>query len=1375
MVLHNLISRRLFRPWLFAFLAAFLPLLFVWGVSTPAPPPVQAQTPTAGLTISPTQGTPGTSVTVNVSLGSSQCANSQLRLKIGDGPERAFSSAGSDGTYQARITIPDSPQGSLHITVRNNEVRRYTTAPPTPDADGVTPTPPVTCQASTKTATFTVQPEATMSPNSGSVGQNVQMSGKGFPASQNVAITFDGQDVRQVRTDVNGNLQGSVSFPVPPLSAGTYNVLAGDYFVDVFTITSELAVTPAQGPPGTSIRINGSGYAAGTAVSLDIDGRPLDPLRADAQGALTGAVQIPPISGGRKVITVSGAGVGSVQATFEVTPTLALQPSAVTPGDRVKVSGTAFRSNEPGITIRFDNTEVASGIVADANGVWSAEFTVPDTTSGGHTVTVSGASTRTNIPTLRLNVGSGMRLEKSGGPPGSPIVVIGSGVGAAERIAIDVGDGRVLTETTADTRGVWRAEIPAPAAPRGPLTVSASRLSGETDSVFYIISPRVEISAIQGQPGSTFTFSGQGFTGDKTGIPILFGAEILTAVNADSDGSWRANLTVPPVARGSYDVRVAGSGANLQVSFNVRPTLEVSVNQVSPGEALTVSGEAFSANETGISVTLGSTVVARDIGADASGSWTSTFRLPPIPAGSYSLTASGPRTGRGQAPSLSIKSGSRLTVAPTSGVPGSTVEVAGEGFAADDDDITVTYDGATVASGVKSDSGGEFTASFIVPLSGGGSHTIEAVASLQTTGSRAGFDVTPAISLGVDSGIAGDEVTLTGIGFEANDPGINILFGSAPLDDEIASDAHGSFEAVFPAPAAPAGKYAVTASGSNPNLAAADADSFEVHPNLIINNSAGPVGTAVQLRGTGFSADAVIAVAYGFLVEETVESDRAGSFLWRFDVPVSKGGQHTISAQDNQGNRFQLPFDVETDAPVAPVLTLPENGIRSGFFGGFQPITRWDSVDDPSGVTYNLQVAADPDFFDIVLEQTGLTDPNYPFTEEQALERGAYYWRVQAVDRASNAGPYSEVFEMQSGLIPVWLFSAIVLFALLVSGGGAYAYRTKVYLPRKMLRESPAFPEFIRVSRPELPSAGPGPAQAPSSAPPALPALAPPPPGQMPNAPQQPAGQMPGMPQQAPGQAQPAPPQQQRPSPSLFRGRGGSSGGGVPPGQQVRFQLVVDFVRSIPLLDVAPDLRWVEELIEPYGGPSPYVYQQVLDGDLEPTYQPAWLQHPTYQQLEGEPSARAFLDGLDAYIAAVNDCAAYTLVILTHIHRNLEAASPPGQIVENQWPFVLSVAQSAVAWFRGTHLAQPSVRDYIIAPVAEGSPLSSLYGDANSPFPGLIVESMNEAGLLFHRDLHIQLRNAYRTDEEARALAAKMVSINALADQLQRNISQASR
>ncbi len=105
-----------------------------------------------------------------------------------------------------------------------------------------------------------------------------------------------------------------------------------------------------------------------------------------------------------------------------------------------------------------------------------------------------------------------------------------------------------------------------------------------------------------------------------------------------------------------------------------------------------------------------------------------------------------------------------------------------------------------------------------------------------------------------------------------------------------------------------------------------------------------------------------------------------------------------------------------------------------------------------------------------------------------------------------------------------------------------------------------------------------------------------------------------------------------------------------------------------------------------------------------------------------------------------------------------------------------------LAWFRGTYLGQPSARDYQIqaGDASEASetwdpdepPLMELHGTEASPFPGLILNGLSEEDANFFRDLHIQLRISYRNYEEARTLATRLASTDAMRGQITEGISQ---
>lgn len=416
---------------------------------------------------------------------------------------------------------------------------------------------------------------------------------------------------------------------------------------------------------------------------------------------------------------------------------------------------------------------------------------------------------------------------------------------------------------------------------------------------------------------------------------------------------------------------------------------------------------------------------------------------------------------------------------------------------------------------------------------------------------------------------------------------------------------------------------------------------------------------------------------------------------------------------------------MESKPPAAPGLLSPDSGSSGGLLGGFRPTSKWEPVEDPSGVTYVVQIATDPDFNEVILEKRGLETNFYKLTDEEALPRGKYYWRVRALDGASNESPWAEAFVVNSGLIPSWLIPLVVVLAVVMAGGGGFGI---FYYRRKRQRRLVVFPDLVREAdlAPALPSPGPRP----------TPALR-------------------------------APPRLALPSPSRRR-RARS------PEDQARRQLVVDFMRSIPLIQVSSDLIWLEELMGTSLDTAPDLYEQVLQGQMELGYQPGWIRHPTYEDVKQILAGHEFLQRLEDYVEAVNASTMDAVNLLRQVYGDVAAGLPASTPRVYQWRYALAVVQHALAWFRGIYLREPAVADYIIVnvPGTEDEPIVELHGDESSPFPGPLVEGLAQSDALIYRELHLQLRANYADSDEARLLTSRLLSLDILRQQLITNLEE---
>ena len=116
----------------------------------------------------------------------------------------------------------------------------------------------------------------------------------------------------------------------------------------------------------------------------------------------------------------------------------------------------------------------------------------------------------------------------------------------------------------------------------------------------------------------------------------------------------------------------------------------------------------------------------------------------------------------------------------------------------------------------------------------------------------------------------------------------------------------------------------------------------------------------------------------------------------------------------------------------------------------------WEDVtDDSMPVTYELHIATDEDFTEdsIVMEIDDIELSTYTLTEAEELELAgsveAYYWRVRALDAASNPSEWTgagEFYSKGSSSFPSWaLYTLLGIGAVLIFGIGYWLGRRTAF------------------------------------------------------------------------------------------------------------------------------------------------------------------------------------------------------------------------------------------------------------------------------------------------------------------------------------------
>ncbi|MBA7529912.1 hypothetical protein ES705_22111 [subsurface metagenome] len=357
-----------------------------------------------------------------------------------------------------------------------------------------------------------------------------------------------------------------------------------------------------------------------------------------------------------------------------------------------------------------------------------------------------------------------------------------------------------------------------------------------------------------------------------------------------------------------------------------------------------------------------------------------------------------------------------LSISPDEGPVGTEVRVTGSGFD-DNEEIEIKFGSTTVdllsKGDDETDNDGEFTSYFLVPETTEGDHTV--TVEVRYDEAEAEFTVEPAIEIDPADGAVDDRILVSGTGFAYRED-FTITFDGIEVGGDT-TDGSGSFENYVNVPEVAAGEYEIEAEDDDNNSAKA---TFTISTDVSISpttsaNSPGAVGDSLTISGTGFKPSSEITITYtSDPVTFYTDSLSDGSFSLTFEVPPSQAGEHIITATDGVSSMSRT-FYMESTSPAIPQPLLPYMNDKAKSLAYFD----WEDVTaSPDGVveeslpiTYELQIATDESFTNLLLDKKGLTTSEYTLTEEEALESSEkdapYYWRIRAVDAASNASDWT--------------------------------------------------------------------------------------------------------------------------------------------------------------------------------------------------------------------------------------------------------------------------------------------------------------------------------------------------------------------------------
>jgi hypothetical protein len=520
----------------------------------------------------------------------------------------------------------------------------------------------------------------------------------------------------------------------------------------------------------------------------------------------------------------------------------------------------------------------------------------------------------------------------------------------------------------------------------------------------------------------------------------LTAAGVVGTFIATTAGSRTLEFYLPEATKGNHTVYLADStyASKASATFEVFPSVKIAPEEGPVGTNVTLNGYGFAASQ-GIQVEFMNDkseviAIAGTTTAGAKGSWTASYTIPATPAGGYTFE-------------IEAKEGTvwvgwvnkyfrvtpQITVTPGSGTVGQTVEVKGTGFQNKEKDIQITFDGEVRRKGgIAVDENGSWTAGITIPPRQSGTYKI--VASGALTRARdvesVDFILGPGILVEPSLAYVGDTITVNGGGFRPLETSIQVSFGGQIVATVATANVNGCWNTSFVLPPSPYGENSISARG---DITAPVTNTLTVKAKIeAISPDEGSPGDSISLTGSGFSGNKKLTVTVGGVavtVPANMQTQSNGNVVVSFRVPKgSTEGIQTLVVTDEGGATASVDFTVTkktlstTPLPISP----KDSKLRSGIV-----TFKWQGTTGGTGYTYTLEISQTAGNGNI-WSKSGIAESSYTLTEDEALPKGTYYWRVKIVDDYGNEGAWSDSIKFTVSPIPTWVWVVVGLVVLVV-------------------------------------------------------------------------------------------------------------------------------------------------------------------------------------------------------------------------------------------------------------------------------------------------------------------------------------------------------
>ena len=450
------------------------------------------------------------------------------------------------------------------------------------------------------------------SPAVGPPGTTVTLTGSGFGSSPRAQQVFLGRIACRV-------VSASPSALVVQLPA---RVSTGLFMVDVrgagraysaqpFVVQPAPTIAgfePPAGPPGTHVRVRGTGFGGDVRVVQVAFGGVVATVRGLSDHELVAEVP----QGGQSApiqVTVNGVGPAISPAAFTVVsvPVIAdFQPRSGGPGTEVTITGSGFGA-APG-----HNRVSISGVTAPVLFASPTELRVriPAAASGPIDLHVRhGGSTRSTQPFVVTSPPFVARFEPAQGMPGTAVTIHGAGFGDNPALVeAAIGDRRMQIRSMSRER--IEAIVPEGAS-SGPIRVTVRLQGSATSQRSFTVLGAFAVSGVEPAsvyPGQWLTIRGSGFT--ASGMQVRFPG-VAAPVPYSFVSSAEIRVVVPADAQSGAVMVRAADGREASPPVGVGPVpgglaiTQVDADCLRAGCNVVVRGYGFGRRPSDQTVTIG--------------------------------------------------------------------------------------------------------------------------------------------------------------------------------------------------------------------------------------------------------------------------------------------------------------------------------------------------------------------------------------------------------------------------------------------------------------------------------------------------------------------------------------------------------------------------------------------------------------------------------------------------------------------------------------------------------------------------------------------------------------------------------------------------